>query len=232
MIQIYHNDSEFSKHLINHWIKRYPHLQKNITKISSSIEKLMGTGLADDILFDLFKDHEKNREIIFLLNSLREEYIDCFSPVIISEKLINSLKELLENQSVLELGNYSFISYILSSDIDINSTQSPKFKNNRDSFIQKQKFSSSLFKNTNAYILSWPEYDSLEACEYLKYMKKNDFLIYFGELEDGGCANEQFFKKLVENFIVDENKTKKIQSCYIRWGGVNDKAIVYKKITK
>ncbi len=231
-ISIYHNHSDYTKKMIAHWLKRYPHLEKKILEIAQSIENMMGMGIFDEKLIDIFKNGKKNREMIFLLNSLREEYIDYFSPVIISDKLLMCLKNICEGHHVLEIGDYHFLSYLLmQSNINIQHTQIKKYKKNKTNILlNDQIFSKKLIKETSIFLLSWPMYQSPEAHEYLNEMKKGDLLIYMGELEGGGCADDCFFKGLVEKFVIQESITKEIAPHYIKWGAVNDYIKVYKKI--
>ena len=81
----------------------------------------------------------------------------------------------------------------------------------------------------DAIVMTWPLYNDPFAYRMASRMKRGQVLIYQGESKGGCTGDDSFFDLLEHEFELLSEITYQLEDNHIRWCGINDQWMVYKK---
>lgn len=208
-------------------------------------KNMLDTGIVDNVLFEQLKPSDYGFPKIFhshiFAMMLREDYTKNYGYTLLSEKMLNTLSEVLKGKKVLEAGAGSgFLSYNLQKlGIDVTPVDFQKVEDNRYSFshgysdiinedaVKHLHFANKLPQTYDYVIMSWPCLGTDFANDILNAMKPGQKLIYVGERGGGCTANDNFFESLEEQASIHQSMTEKLQEDSLSFSGLHDDWYVY-----
>lgn len=175
--------------------------------------------------------------------ALRDMHIKrCGFPIITTE-LFDELGAMLKGQRVADIGcGTGYLVYHLKKrDVDIVGIDShiednhyfpnlvAQYLTTVKNTIVKMDYRDLNVDDYDVFIISWPDYLSLEAAEFIRGLPVGKTVIYQGEDCGGCCADDTFFEILEEDFNELDSQTSTLRWYACQFYGIHDNWTVYQK---
>lgn len=166
----------------------------------------------------------------------RERHIPIRGFVILTKETLAALTDILTGHNTLDLGaGTGYMMYHLRKNnicVDGVVDKKGRYKFKRNHMTKRIITANYLeldISKYDAFIFSWPDYQSDAPKKFLDRMKSGDKLVYQGEGEGGCCADYDFFETLDSDFVELHGETYALNKHHVQFEGIHDRWSVYVK---
>ena len=204
------------------WYKKYKISEKETLDFLSGIKELGP------------QDYSKENQNLYGDYQRRRNFIHEYGWSVPNEEAINSIKDFVENDSILEIGSGlgTWAKLLQSEGISVTPTDLSLDPKENPYIIEKKPYTNvdqinadkaiKKYGNHKVLMMVWPPYDSPMAYNALKLFA-GDKLIFVGEGHGGCTADGNFFNLL-------ESDWNHVENVFIpRWSGIHDSLSLYKR---
>lgn len=182
----------------------------------------------------IFGDSTSEKDNWFQEISTRDQFVKRYGFVLLTNDTVSELANICGSKKVAEVGSgLGYLSYRLTqagcnvTAIDDRSWFGSSYNSTIWQLdLELDASKKGVLDNYDIIILSWPPMNSF-AYNVIKNMQPNQYLIYQGEAEGGCTANSKFFEYLERKFILEDQRTEKLNKNHINFEGIHDRWYMY-----